>query len=155
MGFRIWKSTMFLLLPPQSEMEEGSAHTHNLQACLGCPWGGGEELLGDGLTLGQAGGTQHGARPVLINDHGGSRVHPGAIDDSLPQLFDIPGSDWLRVSQFGGKYLDRGKKRREKHIVQFWIWIVKATEKTVSKVNSYNANTNEFKLLKASPHQSL
>lgn len=111
--FRIWKSIPFYFLRPQPEMEEGSANTHNLQPCLGCPWGGGEELLGDGLTLGQAGGTQHRARPVLVNDHGGPRVDLGAIDDSLPQLFDIPGSDWLRVSQFGSKYLDRRENRRE------------------------------------------
>lgn len=36
-----------------------------------------------------------------------------AIYDSLPQLFDIPGSDWLRVGQFSSKYLDRKEKRRE------------------------------------------
>lgn len=108
MGFRIWKCFCFCL-------EEGSAHTHNLQACLGCPWGGGEELLGNGLALGQAGGAQHRAGPVLVNDHGGPGVHPGAIDDSLPQLLHIPGGDWLRVSQFGGKYLDRGEKRRGKN----------------------------------------
>lgn len=36
-----------------------------------------------------------------------------AIYDSLPQLFDIPGSDWLRISQFGSKYLDRREKSQE------------------------------------------
>lgn len=79
-------------------------------------------------------------------------MHLGAIDDSLPQLFDIPGSHWLRVGQFGGKYLDRREKRREKkHVVQFWLKTLKATDKTASKIRKYNASINYFKLLNASP----
>lgn len=75
-------------------------------------------------------------------------MHLGAIDDSLPQLFDIPGSHWLRVGQFGGKYLDRREKRREKkHVVQFWLKTLKATDKTASKIRKYNASINYFKLL--------
>lgn len=88
-------------------------HTHNLQSWLGCTWRRREELLSYGFPLGQAACTQHCTRTIFINDHGSPRVNLWAIYDSLPQLFDIPGSDWLRVGQFSSKYLDRKEKRRE------------------------------------------
>lgn len=69
---------------------------------------GGEQLLGDGLPLRAAGGTQHGARAVLIDDDGGARVHIGPVHHRPTQLLHVPRRHWLGVGQLGGKDLQGG-----------------------------------------------
>lgn len=81
--------------------------THNFGPLrLRSPGGGCQELFGHSLPLGQVHGTQGRATAILIDDHGGSWVHTGAIDDCLPQLLNVPGGNWLRVGQFCGKHLE-------------------------------------------------
>lgn len=69
------------------------------------PGAGCEELLGNGLSLGEVSTAQDGAGAVLVNDHGGPRVNIGPVQNCLPQLLNIPRRHRLGVSQLGGKHL--------------------------------------------------
>lgn len=65
-----------------------------------------QELFGHGLPLREVRGAQGCATAILVDDHRGSRVHVGAVDDRLPQFLNVPGGDWLRVGQLCGKHLE-------------------------------------------------
>ena len=65
-----------------------------------------QELFGHGLPLREVRGAQGCAAAILVDDHGGSGVHVGAVDDGLPQFLNVPGGDWLRVGQLCGKHLE-------------------------------------------------
>jgi hypothetical protein len=120
-NFHLSKTLEILLLiwgPPfggevRQELDRPLTTTYNFCPLgLRCPCGWCQELFGHSLPLGYVHSTQGCATAILADDHWGSWVHIGAVDDCLPQFLDIPGCNWLRVGQFCGKYLEMKSEYR-------------------------------------------
>lgn len=108
-------STTFQVAPCKGSMQEPErtnpkpSFTHNFcPVGLRSPCGWCQELLGHSFPLCSIHCAQGCATAILIDDHGGSWVHVGSINDCLSQFLHVPGGNWLRVGQFCGKYLETG-----------------------------------------------
>lgn len=88
-----------------SELLSSRCWTHDLDGHLVGSRTGCEELLGHGGPLRSAAAGQDGLPSVLVYHHGRAGVDVGPVQDRLAKLLHVPGSDGLRVGQFGGKHL--------------------------------------------------
>lgn len=89
--------------------------TYNLHGDLVQAGAGRQQLFGHSFSLGQV-VAENGARAVLIDDHRGSRVDVGSVQDRLPEFLHVPGRDRLRICQLCCKNLEEGYQTTLKNL---------------------------------------